>query len=290
MIARQPGEFGGEYYRLMPEGLVINHDGFSIKVNRDSEGLDLNRNFPAGWRQEFEQVGAGPYPTSEPEVRAMVDFMVSHPNIGAAISFHTHSGVILRPCGTRGDDDMAPEDLWAFQRFSKLGEQHTGYPAVSIWHEFKYHPKEVITRHAGLGLRAPGRAVLGGGAVVAQQGGRHHRLQVDRLVPRPSGRGRPQAAEVERRALRRQGACRVDLVHASAAGAGGDRRLGQDELLAQPAAAPARAGGGALPRVDEPDRAESSEAGAAAHESARWARTPGACAWPWATAAGCRPT
>jgi murein tripeptide amidase MpaA len=56
----------------------------AVKVNKDREGLDLNRNFPAYWRQEFEQVGAGPYPTSEPEVRAMVDFIVTHPNIGAA--------------------------------------------------------------------------------------------------------------------------------------------------------------------------------------------------------------
>jgi hypothetical protein len=40
---------------------------------------------------------------------------------------------------------MIPEDLWSYKRFSALGEQLTGYPAVSIWHEFKYHPKEVIT-------------------------------------------------------------------------------------------------------------------------------------------------
>jgi murein tripeptide amidase MpaA len=144
MVPREPGEFGGEYYRLMPEGTLKNWDGLTVRVNKDREGLDLNRNFPAFWRQEFEQVGAGPYPTSEPEVRAMVDFVTAHPNIGAGISYHTHSGVILRPMGTCSDDDMIPEDLWSYQRFSKLGTQLTGYPAVSIWHEFKYHPREVI--------------------------------------------------------------------------------------------------------------------------------------------------
>ncbi len=144
MVAREPGEFGAEYYRLMPEGTLKHFDGLTVNVNRDREGLDLNRNFPAFWRQEFEQVGAGPYPTSEPEVRAMVDFIMRHPNIGAAISFHTHSGVILRPMGTASDDDMIPEDLWAYKRLSALGEKLTGYPVVSIWHEFKYHPKEVI--------------------------------------------------------------------------------------------------------------------------------------------------
>lgn len=145
LVPREPGEFGGTYYRLMPEGLLNNYDGLTITVSADREGLDLNRNFPSQWRQEFEQVGAGPYPTSEPEVRAVVQFVIEHRNIGAAVSFHTHSGVILRPMGTMPDEQMLAEDLWTYTSLSALAEQLTGYRVVSSWHEFKYHPKEVIT-------------------------------------------------------------------------------------------------------------------------------------------------
>ena len=148
MVAREPGELpapGETFYRLLPEGRLTHFDGLTVRANPDREGLDFNRNFPSLWRQEHEQLGAGPYPASEPEVRAMVDFVVRHANIGAAVSFHTHSGVILRPMGTEPDEAMIPEDLWLYQRLSKLGERLTGYPAISIWHEFKYHPKEVIS-------------------------------------------------------------------------------------------------------------------------------------------------
>jgi murein tripeptide amidase MpaA len=145
MVAREPGEFGGEYYRLIPEGFVKNHDGLTVKINPDREGLDLNRNFPANWRQEHEQLGAGPYPTSEPEVRAMVEFIAQHPNIGAGISYHTHSGVILRPSGTVADKAMTPEDLWTIKQFSELGQKHSGYPAISIYEDFRYRPDDVIS-------------------------------------------------------------------------------------------------------------------------------------------------
>jgi len=142
---RSPADFGGAYYRLIPEGLFHHFDGMTIRGRKVKEGLDMNRNFPSGWRLEHEQYGAGPYPTSEPEVRAIVDAIVQRPNICGAITFHTFSGVHLRPPSRMPDDDIPPEDLWVYKEIGKKGEEMTGYPAISNYHEFRYHPKEVIT-------------------------------------------------------------------------------------------------------------------------------------------------
>jgi murein tripeptide amidase MpaA len=144
MVRREPTEVGGTYYRILPEGRYDDYDGYTLKIKPPRQRLDLNRNFPASWRQEFEQQGAGPYPTSEPEIRAFVDFIVKHPNITAGTSFHTWSGVLLRPFEHQPDENMDAEDLWFYQRTGKKGTELTGYPAISVFHEFRYHPKSVI--------------------------------------------------------------------------------------------------------------------------------------------------
>jgi murein tripeptide amidase MpaA len=145
LIRREPTERGGTYYRVVPEGSLRNYDGVTIQVAPNKEGLDINRNFPYQWRQEGEQPGSGPYPTSEPEIRAVTQFITTHLNITGAVTFHTFSGVLLRPYSTHPDEQFPAEDLWTYQKIGQKGTEITGYPAVSIYHDFRYHPKEITT-------------------------------------------------------------------------------------------------------------------------------------------------
>ncbi|MGQ0604914.1 MAG: M14 family metallopeptidase [Anaerolineales bacterium] len=138
------GSDSGPFYRLLPEGLIRNHDGVTIKIAPALEGLDLNRNFPWEWALESDQRGAGPYPTSEPEVRAVVQFIVDHPNICGALTFHTYSGVYLRPYSNQADDIFPPADLRVFKELGQHATRLTGYPAISIYHDFRYSPKQFI--------------------------------------------------------------------------------------------------------------------------------------------------
>jgi len=145
LVRRAPAEVGGDYFRLLPEGRFDRYDGRIIKLQPRKEGLDLNRNFPASWRQEHEQQGAGRFPASEPEVRAVVEFVTAHRNITSAIAFHTYSGVLLRPYSHLADEALPVDDLWTYQKIGAKGTDLTGYPNISVFHDFRYHPKEVIT-------------------------------------------------------------------------------------------------------------------------------------------------
>ena len=145
LVRREPEESGDQYYRLLREGRIKDYDGVTYGAQPDKEGLDLNRNFPINWRQENEQRGAGPFPASEPEVHTIVDFITSHPNITGGVAFHTMSGVLLRPYGDQPDESLPAEDLWTYEKIGQKGTELTGYPAISVYHGFRYHPKQVIT-------------------------------------------------------------------------------------------------------------------------------------------------
>jgi len=135
----------GPFYRLLPEGTIQEYDGTLVPLAPDYRGLDLNRNFPQDWQPEGDQHGAGPFPTSEPEVRALVEAVVARPNVCAYIAYHTFSAVILRPHGGYADDHFPTADLKLYQALGRRATEITGYAAVSVFHDFKYDPKTSIT-------------------------------------------------------------------------------------------------------------------------------------------------
>ena len=84
MVAREPDEDGsGPYFRLFREGRVEQYDGVHVKPAVPVHGIDSNRNFPYDWERHPGRAptGAGDYPTSESEVRAVVQGIVDRPNV-----------------------------------------------------------------------------------------------------------------------------------------------------------------------------------------------------------------
>jgi murein tripeptide amidase MpaA len=144
LVRREPDDADGEFYRVLWEGRIRNYDGVTIKVAPPLEGLDLNRNFPMEWAVEAEQRGAGPYPTSEPEIRALVQAIVERPNITGHIAYHTFSGVHLRPYSGYDDEHYPTNDLRVYELLGEKATELTGYPAISIFHDFKYDPKQTV--------------------------------------------------------------------------------------------------------------------------------------------------
>jgi len=150
LVAREPDEDGpGPYYRLLREGHVEGYDGVNIPSAPPLAGIDSNRNFPYQWRRFPEGEGFGwghgDYPTSEPEVRAVVQGVVDRPNIGIYFAHHTYSGVILRPYSDRADDAFPTVDKWTYDELGRRAEELTGYPYLGVYDGFRYDPKDVIT-------------------------------------------------------------------------------------------------------------------------------------------------
>ena len=130
-------------YRVLDEGTIEDFDGFDIPSAPAPEGLDLNRNFPAGWGTSVP--GSGDHPLSEPEIDALVRAIIARPNICGFNAFHTSGGVILRPSSTQPDSKLPPGDVWTWKQFAEIGTAATGYPSYSVYEDFTWDPTETMS-------------------------------------------------------------------------------------------------------------------------------------------------
>lgn len=134
LVQRRFNDTQGTFYRVYPEGHIQNFDGVEIKTAPTKQRLDFNRNFPANWQPEVKQGGAGDYPFSEPETRALAEFILRHPNICGFHSLHTGMESIIRPPATQTDKEMPDEDLKSVLQIGQLGVDITGYVLFSYRH------------------------------------------------------------------------------------------------------------------------------------------------------------
>jgi hypothetical protein len=121
ILHRDPDhERDGRRYALLREGVDEDGDG---RINEDGiGGIDMNRNFPRNWEREHLQPGAGPYPLSEPETRAAVEFIDGHPNVTAILHGHTSGGFVYRLPSASAPSLFPEIDLRLIEH---LGEEYT---------------------------------------------------------------------------------------------------------------------------------------------------------------------
>jgi hypothetical protein len=134
---------GSVRYRVLSEGVIEDFDGFSVPSAPAPEGLDLNRNFPAGWGATVR--GSGDHPLSEPEIDALVRAIVARPNICGFNAFHTSGGVLLRPSSTMPDSKLPPLDLWTWKQLAAIGTELTGYSSHSVYEDFTWDHSQTMS-------------------------------------------------------------------------------------------------------------------------------------------------
>ncbi|CAI8008905.1 Carboxypeptidase B [Geodia barretti] len=83
-------------------------------------GVDINRNFPEGWREggkksnnpvECSEDYGGPNPMSEPETRNIINYWKANGPIVGAIDWHSYGQLILHPWAFTKDDPKHDEQI-----------------------------------------------------------------------------------------------------------------------------------------------------------------------------------
>ena len=171
-------------YMTYSEGIDNDSDG---RVNEDGiGGLDLHRNYVENWRpmpgldftgRGWTQGGSGEYPLSETETRAVVMFLLEHPNVSIGQTMDTSVPMLLHgPSTSRMDEGMFPEDAKIYKYFDEEGKKITGYARAGDTY-YDYSVGSRGERGAGPGgagappARGAGAGQRGGQAPAMDAGG-----------------------------------------------------------------------------------------------------------------------
>ena len=166
LMKRAPAGRGD--YQVISEGIDNDGDG---RTNEDGiGGLDLHRNYPENWRpmpgrdltgRGHTQGGAGEYPLSEPETRAVFTFLLEHPNVSVVQTMDTTVPMLLHgPSTSRMDESMFPEDMEIYRHLDEEGRKITGYPNAgdTYWDyaNLGRGDRDARARAAEMGFEMPG--------------------------------------------------------------------------------------------------------------------------------------
>ena len=153
VFTRVPAGESGDWTFLGSEGIDDDGDG---QTNEDgTDGHDMNRNWPADWQPDYVQFGAGAYPLSAPETRAVAEFCYDHPNIAAFQSYHNTGGMMLRGPGTNYRTGAYPrEDLRVYDEIGRIGTDLLPfYRYLVVFSDlYNVHGGEVTWAHEALGV------------------------------------------------------------------------------------------------------------------------------------------
>ena len=157
-------------YRWQRKNMRKNPDG--------STGVDLNRNYGYAWGQggastsPGSETYRGPEAFSEPETKAVRDFLKSHPNITVVVTYHAYGDSVQYPWSYSYDPIPEPKAMAAFKAIGgKMGEL-TGYESIQssdmyissgdtcdwVWGELKMF---CMTVELSGGSFYPGASIIG---------------------------------------------------------------------------------------------------------------------------------
>ena len=140
-------------YKLMLEGVDDDSDG---EINEDGPGgVDDDRNWPHLYQSGAQ--GAGAHQLSEPETRALAQFVADHPRIAGAIVYGRHDNIVKIPKGKdRGPDgqsyrDLHPDDVAFYEHISEIFKQTTsltessGCEPAGALYAWLYSQRAIVT-------------------------------------------------------------------------------------------------------------------------------------------------